>query len=511
MVWELRDVVTALIPDWGVENTLRCLLGSRAQPLQSEDELMRRMCEDWGVHSGCDESTSAAFLDLFVTMAYDHAMQKTPGRKVETYLSLAKEQAARLVAQNVEYSKSRLYLRWAVAKFAAPDLWDRCRFDNILFRGYKRGDIVTILTYPGKFLLRYTPVEDETLEWRPRYQEFQGNAMSLLKLAHEAASETGDVEMQVVCLQEMVYFLHEAPDEIVGRLQRLLEDAGQMRAACNLCMFKYMMSQTPATRVKLREDLVRLGETDLAPEPTVARHMILRSLATNPSEKTYHLRLAQGHIRGQNLQMRELDDQEKAFMRGQAVSGVPNHSASNNADPETPGRGILHSPHPYERGLHGNAPQKVSFDKCRRTASEEQADDLWDEGGRPTGSFGDESHPERPEQVKVQMTNVAMMRSATPTDNKAQLAKPQREMEHVEVERDSPLTTAPMTAPEDLGLHNSVPNDIDAEDERKTPYLEDYESSSGREAPRSWTRPEDSGEFETPTPPRARPLPKQRH
>lgn len=359
MIWELRDLVEELIANYGVDRTLTRLLGE--QDTKAEEECgLARLHQDWRADAEFDDSTSAALLDIFTTLAFEYMLSEPPGKNIEKCLCIAQEHATRLLTQNDRFAKSRPYLKWIMVKLMSQDFEERIQWKNVVFRGLDRGSMHGCSKgFFGSSLPIYAPVNDEAAEWGPRLHKSSGEAVQVVRMVQQAAMDTGDVQMQAACLQELMWHLAEGHEAVLGELHQLWSDSGQQLEIRDMHLFRFMLAHTPAAREKLRQEILTAGEY---PDHGIFQHtryMILRALATRPHEKEMYLKRAQ-----ELLSRKKVVTVEKAEY-GTKPSGRdgPRRRSNQKTNDQSPRAGIMRRPQSGSRESNDRAPARASFEE----------------------------------------------------------------------------------------------------------------------------------------------------
>ncbi|KAK4164358.1 hypothetical protein QBC43DRAFT_185113, partial [Cladorrhinum sp. PSN259] len=290
MIWEFRDIIQELIQHYNIVHVLNKFVGSSTVVTPTATTMMSpldRLREHWDTDA-TDDSTSLALLDIFTSLALMYKEDAEQDENATKCMNLATEYAMRLVGQDENYTLSRPYLRWTVARLLVKERYPNKFDDSILFTGWQRGTVkVPRFSFPIQSLPIYVPIENDVPEWQPRPSSDQTGA-AVIRTVLGAAEELGDVEMQAACLRELMYRGDEPPRQIIKKLKRVWQSSGNMQMIRILHLFRYMLAHTPAARKQLRRDILTDGEIWRNRSLHVAQKMILAALSTDVMEKAHY-------------------------------------------------------------------------------------------------------------------------------------------------------------------------------------------------------------------------------
>ncbi|KAK0672410.1 hypothetical protein QBC41DRAFT_24961 [Cercophora samala] len=304
MIWELKDLLQALLMNFGVGASmelLRISANGPAGPVSPNKAAshgyvaqLEQLCRDLE-NEGEDESLSFALLDILTTLALESHAAMSPGKDdtIEWCMARASKQSSMLVARDPDFVISRPYLRWCMAKIFIKDANTSKFGEELTFRGSLRGNVIPVgftTVFPSLWLPMYSPVDEETPRWEPRRNMAlsTGSGSETIRAILEVSKELGDLDMQVACLQEMIHHGEQPVEDIVDSLIDIWSKAGMVQDIRTLHLFRYTLAHTDAAREQLRRDILCSGEID-GRQLRIARCMILRALATTPREKEQYL------------------------------------------------------------------------------------------------------------------------------------------------------------------------------------------------------------------------------
>ncbi|MBE3048878.1 hypothetical protein IMZ48_41545, partial [Candidatus Bathyarchaeota archaeon] len=321
--------------------------------------------------AGFDDSTSIALLDIFATLALECMVSDPRSEKIQKCLRIGRDHATRLLAQDDRFAKSRPYLKWIMVKLMSQDYEERRQWKNIIFRGFGRGTMdARSKQFFGRSLPMYAIASDEAPEWKPRFDQPPKEAIKVVRMVQQAALDTGDVQMQGACLQELIWHLPEGPEAVLEELHKLWSDAGHPMEIQNIQLFKYLLARTQTARKQLRQEILTFGEYPSDDFIQYSRCMVLHALATQSHEKEVYLKRAQAlshpkipdTARGNGREEYE----ETEYSSDGATDGA---SDSDQRFPLSRTRddsyypGIVREPRPSSRGSQDRTRTRVSFER----------------------------------------------------------------------------------------------------------------------------------------------------
>ena len=497
MIWELRDIIEELVTDEGTDETLNLLLGE--QPRKTEEDGLDRLHRDWWEDAGFDDSTSVALLDIFTTLALECMVSDPRSEKIQKCLRIGRDHATRLLAQDDRFAKSRPYLKWIMVKLMSQDYEERRQWKNIIFRGFGRGTMdARSKQFFGRSLPMYAIASDEAPEWKPRFDQPHEEAIKVVRMVQQAALDTGDVQMQGACLQELIWHLAEGPEAVLEELHKLWSDAGQPMEIQNIQLFKYLLARTPAARKQLRQEILTFGEYPSADFTQYSRCMILHALATQSHEKEVYLKRAQA-LRHQSIPDTARGNDREGVEETQYSSDGATDGASdgNLRFPFSRARiyqpGFVRELRPSSRGSQDRTRTRVSFERGGDRRG------LRDEITTVTERTPGGARDERLGQLRRQIDELRRDMDESYPDEEALLAKLKDRLG--EIKREYKVLKSKVGDGTTRGRprrHSPDGNVSEDDEQRRASRLsrvDDYEGSSERVA-----SPEGYGEFE-PRPP----------
>ncbi|KAK0708856.1 hypothetical protein B0T21DRAFT_352885 [Apiosordaria backusii] len=272
MIWEFRDIFQELLFSFGLDTAIDLI------KLYIDLEKGNQ-----------DESTLFALLDIFTTIALKTSQLSDQDETTRWCMELAGKQVFKLADQNPDYPMSRPYLRWSVAQILIKESGYKRFEDDMVFRGLKRGDMLfPTAAFPFANLPVYSPADDEVPRWEPKsISSTSDSDNAMIRTVLQAAEELGDLDMQVGCLQELMYRGERPAEKVVDSLADIWSCTGQFDALKMLHLFQYMLAHTNSARRQLRRDILCDGEP-AGPKLRLAQCMILRALAPTSREKEHH-------------------------------------------------------------------------------------------------------------------------------------------------------------------------------------------------------------------------------
>lgn len=490
MVWELRDLVDMLVPEYGVKEALNRLLGGLQR---SEDACLERLREEWDLDAYDGGPAATAFLDMLSTIFYHHVVKQTPGDRVEKYRRMGERHAAELVKQDARLAISRPYLRWMMVQLISDDYSDRMQLSNLTFTGLKRGTFMASSNFPTVSILAYRPVGDETPMWKPRFRRPNEAALATIRMIGNAAACTGDLEMQASCLQEEIWHLAEGPEAVIDKIHTLRLVAGHTKALCYLYMFKYMITHSPEARRRLRSDILALGEPNLGDDVAITRYMVLRALSTKSYEKELYLDQAR------RLESPSRDTQTQRDS-GTTEPGQDGSGAGQNGGlPAAPrAGGIMRQSVSRTEITKDPGSARVSFEKGppRDRKSPDSTGSVI--SGIPDVHVSDAvARSNQLIQIKGQMDDVDMMLgNAEYNGDAAEMSKLQQRMKRLVVQRAVLQAEGGRDGGQRAPSLDSRSRFVDLKrlEKGKSAWVEDYEGSSERDLDPGW--PESPGKLD---------------
>ncbi|KAK4200941.1 hypothetical protein QBC40DRAFT_279144 [Triangularia verruculosa] len=298
MIWEFRDIFQEVLFSFGLDTAF----GLIKSPLHVETERpgnanttahsYTSRCQQLYIDlekGNEDESTLFALLDIFTTLALRSSQLTDQEEVAERCMELATKQIPRLAQQNNDYAMSRPYLRWSVAKILIRESCRKTFEDSMVFNGLKRGELLfPTAAFPFANLPVYSPADDEVPHWHPKSMSPTSDSdNAVIRTVLQAAEELGDLDLQVGCLQELMYRGGLPAEKVVVSLEDIWSSTGQLNALKMLHLFRYMLAHTDSARRQLRRDILCDGEP-AEQKLRLAQCMILRALAPSPREKEQH-------------------------------------------------------------------------------------------------------------------------------------------------------------------------------------------------------------------------------
>ncbi|KAE8441515.1 hypothetical protein EG329_004903 [Mollisiaceae sp. DMI_Dod_QoI] len=257
-IWEARDLISACIPAFGAKQAWREVLDA---DLHSPDSFTKFLRE-WKADE-YDPSTYLAILDVLVALGQylvSSSVLSSGKDNIATAkrcLEQARDLAASIKKNDLEYIKSRPYIQWILVqeelsrKLGYEEEGRKSHKSALSFQHLQKFPGITIWTTS---LPTYVPAEAENPG--SHISHFPESDNELLQIALQASEELGDYRTQVLCLRELICRAKE-PQQLFDKLTHLQKSVqGDMVGYLQTCISKYLYATTDESRQALIDEFV---------------------------------------------------------------------------------------------------------------------------------------------------------------------------------------------------------------------------------------------------------------
>lgn len=247
-IWDLRDLLTAMVPVFGFEGAFSQLLGISSTP-----QGLQVLVDDW-IHPEYDESATLGLLDTFSSLILQNI-------ETQSHNALLLHHSRGLVESiqrhNTQHVKTRPFIQFILARAAVEieQVWAE-RAPDLPFP-----DGLPVFSNSGVNLPIFVPAKHlEKPGWGRVHAQTSPSLREAVNIALQAAKFTGDYAMQAMAWKLLIIQSEEPRPMMEGlaRLQLDLQD--DKEGFLTTCLSKYLTTLDRGDEDDLLKELNRLDE-----------------------------------------------------------------------------------------------------------------------------------------------------------------------------------------------------------------------------------------------------------
>lgn len=247
-IWDLRDLLTAMIPVFGIEDTFSQLLGMSSTP-----QSLQVLVDDW-IHPEYDESATLGLLDTFSSLILQNV---TDHSRNSLLLHHSRGLAESIQQHNTQQVKTRPFVQFILARAAVEidQVWKERA------RGLSLPDGLPVVSDSGVNLPIFVPAKHlEKPGWERFHAPTPPSLQQAVNIALQAAKLNGDYALQATAWKLLILQSEEPKPMMDGlaRLQLDLQDDKEGFLAT--CLSKYLTTLETEEEDDLLKELGRLDE-----------------------------------------------------------------------------------------------------------------------------------------------------------------------------------------------------------------------------------------------------------
>ncbi|KAK0754261.1 hypothetical protein B0T18DRAFT_34029 [Schizothecium vesticola] len=248
-IWDLRDLLTAMIPVFGFEDTFSRLLGISSTP-----QSLQALVDDW-IHPEYDESATLGLLDTFSSLILQNVGDHS---RTALLLHHSRGLVESIQQHNSQHMKTRPFIQFILAR-AAVEIEQAWKERDV--QGLSEPDGLLVSPGAGINLPIFVPAKHlEKPGWERFYAQTPPSLREAVKIALQAAKFTGDYALQATAWKLLILQSQEPKPMMEGlaRLQLDLQD--DKEGFLTTCLSKYLTTLDREEEDGLLKELDRLDD-----------------------------------------------------------------------------------------------------------------------------------------------------------------------------------------------------------------------------------------------------------
>jgi hypothetical protein len=248
-IWDLRDLLTAMIPVFGFEETFSRLLGISSTP-----QALQSLIDDW-IHPEYDESATLGLLDTFSFLILQNVGDHS---RTALLLHHSRGLVESIQRNNTQHMKTRPFIQFILAR-AAVEIKQALEDSDL--QGLSKPDGLPVSPGAGVHLPIFVPAKhSEKPGWERFYAQTPPSLRQAVNIALQAAKFTGDYAMQATAWKLLILQSPEPRPMMEGlaRLQLDLQD--DKEGFLTTCLSKHLTTLDRGEEDDLLKELDQLDE-----------------------------------------------------------------------------------------------------------------------------------------------------------------------------------------------------------------------------------------------------------